>query len=69
MSWNTSRSLCDVGVLDRVQRLVDALAVARLVARRVERIEARAAGQHEALVLQHLLDQLGVIAVLALYSS
>ena len=51
MSWNTSRSNGDVGLFDRVQGLVDALAVARAVPLVVQGVEARVRRQDEAFAL------------------
>ena len=48
--------LAAVAVLDRVQGLVDALAIARLEALLVQRLEIGRLGQHEAFVLEQFLD-------------
>ena len=58
--------LGDVGLFDRVQGLVDALAVARAVPLVVQGVEARVRRQDEAFALEHLGDQFRVITVLLL---
>lgn len=55
-----------VGLLDGVQGLVDALAVARLVALLPQGVEAGPLGQNEALALHHLQDELRLVAVFLL---
>ncbi|MNP59715.1 hypothetical protein D3C76_1547330 [compost metagenome] len=47
-----------------MQRLVNTFTVARLMALFIQRIVAGVAWQHEALVLEHFLDQLRLVAIL-----
>ncbi|MNH07480.1 hypothetical protein D3C79_668730 [compost metagenome] len=55
-----------IGLFDGVQCLIDPLAVARLMATFMEGVEAGLFRQHETLVLEHLFDQLRLVAVLFL---
>ena len=55
-----------IGLFDGMQRLVDTLAVARLVALLVQGVEAGSLRQHKALALHHLQDQLRLVAVFLL---
>ncbi|MNX99832.1 hypothetical protein D3C86_1322990 [compost metagenome] len=55
-----------VALFDGVQGLVDPLAIARLVATLMEGVEAGLFRQHEALVLEHLFNQLRFITIFGL---
>ncbi len=55
-----------VGLFDRVQRLIDPLAVARFKATLEQTVETGLFGQHEALVFEHLFNELRLIAIFGL---